>query len=402
MSDAPGILVLNAGSSSLKFALFGDPPTPGAMPVRRCGGQIDGIGTSAARFQARDAAGQTLAERALGGLDHEAALQHLLGWLLREAAYAEPAVAGHRVVHGGTRYRQPVRVDAGVLATLRDFIPLAPLHMPHNLAAIETLRKRHPHMRQVACFDTAFHHSMPPVERYYALPRVWFDRGIRRYGFHGLSYEYIARALGENPQTAGYERVVVAHLGQGASLCALHRGQSVATTMGFTPLDGVPMATRPGQLDPGVVTYLVREAGLSVADVDDMLNHHSGLAGLSGGDGDMRALLADERPEARAAVDYFVHHVHRAIGSLAAALGGLDALVFTGGIGEHSAIVRQRICAAAAWLGIVLDEAANARGEKRISRPTSAVAVWRIPTDEEAMIACHCRRLLDDSQGGTS
>ena len=279
---------------------------------------------------------------------------------------------------------------------------MAPLHLPHNLAAIAILAERRPELLQVACFDTAFHHSLPLRERLYALPRQWHERGVRRYGFHGLSYEYIATTLPAHLGETAEGRVVVAHLGHGASLCALRQRRSVATTMGFTPLDGVPMATRPGQLDPGIPLWLQREAGLDLAAVDDLLNHRSGLLGLSGISGDMRELLRDHRPEAAEAIDYFVHHVHRAIASLAASLGGLDALVFTAGIGEHAPLIRERIVREAHWLGLQLDAEANAENRTRISLPDSPVSVWVIPTDEERQIARHTRRLLTNTVQGDS
>ena len=391
MNRQHAILVLNAGSSSLKFALFA---AAGGPPSRLARGRIEDIG-AAARMRVFDSDGARTVDQAVRADDHEQAMALLLDWVDRQPAGGDLVAAGHRVVHGGSRFGQPVRIDAGVMEDLQSLTPLAPLHMPHNLAAIEALRQANPALPQVACFDTAFHRSMPLNEQRYALPHQWFDRGIRRYGFHGLSYEYIASVLPEYLGTDPGRRVVVAHLGHGASLCALRDGRSVATTMGFTPLDGIPMATRPGQLDPGVVTYLIREAGLPVAEVDDLLNHHSGLAGLSGGSGDMRELLDDARPQAAEAVDYFVHHTGRAIASLAAALGGLDALVFTAGIGENAPAIRERVCRQAAWLGIELDAGANERNDTRISAPGSRVSVWRIATDEEAVIARHTRAQLD-------
>ena len=384
------ILVLNAGSSSLKFALF-DAEQPD-LP-RLLHGEYTGLG-GAVRLHIADEADTVHCDASPPLADHEAAVGHLLDWL--EASHLAPlvAAAGHRVVHGGADHHAPARVDADLLAALHALVPLAPLHLPHNLAAIEALARRRPDLPQVACFDTAFHRTMPEVEQRYALPEAWFARGVRRYGFHGLSYEYIAGELPRHLGAAADGRVVVAHLGHGASLCALRERRSVATTMGFTPLDGIPMATRPGQLDPGVVTWWLREAGLDVAAVDDLLNHHSGLAGLSGTSGDMRALLASDAPAARRAVDYFVHHTARAVASLAGALGGLDALVFTAGIGEHAAEIRARVCRRLAWLGLRLDPTANAAHATRLSAPDSPVSVWRIPTDEARIIARHTRRLL--------
>jgi len=294
-------------------------------------------------------------------------------------------------------YAAPVRIDAAVQARLAELIPLAPLHQPHNLAAVTAFTRLQPDLLQVACFDTAFHRSQPEYAQRYALPQRLTDAGIRRYGFHGLSYEYIARTL---PGFAGAlpRKTIVAHLGNGASLCALEEGRSVATTMGFTPLDGVPMGSRPGHLDPGVVLYLLKELGYSAAEIEELLYHHSGLLGVSGVSGDMRALLASDDQHARAAVDLFVYWVGREIGSLAAALGGVDALVFTGGIGEHAAVIRARVCAAAGWLGAVCDSAANDAARARIDAPGSRVALWVIPTDEEWMIAYHTRALITEDR----
>ncbi len=384
------LLVLNAGSSSLKFALFdaGRPDLP-----RLLRGAYEGLGGTVC-LRIRDEAGTIRCEARPALADHEAAVAHLLAWLDDTHLGADLSAAGHRVVHGGPHHDAPQRVDAALRAELRGLIPLAPLHLPHNLAAIEALAARRPALPQVACFDTAFHRAMPEVEQCYALPEAWYRKGVRRYGFHGLSYEYIAGELPRHLGAAADGRVIVAHLGHGASLCALHRRRPVATTMGFTPLDGIPMATRPGQLDPGVVTWWLRAAGLDVAAVDDLLNHRSGLLGLSGLSGDMRELLASDEPAAARAVDYFVHHTARAVASLAGALGGLDALVFTAGIGEHSAVIRRRLCQRLAWLGVALDEAANEAHATRLHRPGSRVSVWRIATDEERVIARHTRDLL--------
>ena len=388
------LLILNAGSSSLKFSLYANAE---GEPRRLCGGAFSDL-DGQPRFTA-SAADRAAAEDRPGIRGHARALRYLFAWLAREYPESPVEAAGHRIVHGGPDFAEPTRLDAEVLARLRTFIPLAPLHMPHNLALVDALRARWPDMPQVACFDTAFHRGMPEVEQRYALPDAYFERGVRRYGFHGLSYEYIASVLPDYLGEHADGRVVVAHLGHGASLCALRQRRSVATSMGFTPLDGVPMATRPGALDPGVVVWLMREAGLSVSEVDELLNQRSGLLGLSGLSGDIRELLADDGPGSALAIDYFVHHTQRQIASMAAALGGLDALVFTAGIGEHSATLRQRICDAASWLGIVLDTAANQAGETRISAPRARVSAWRIPTDEEQMIATHTSRLLRTSTG---
>ena len=385
------VLALNAGSSSLKFGLY---LADGHRPRCLLRGTVSHL-RQAPRLEL-DGTPLPWPGGTAPGPGHEAALDWLLQWIPGRSP-APLAAVGHRVVHGGPHFDRPVAVDASVLAALRALVPLAPLHMPHNLAAIERAGEALPAALQVACFDTAFHHTRPEVEHVYALPRRWFERGVRRYGFHGLSYEYIASVLPEHLGDVADGRVIVAHLGHGASLCALRGRRSVATTMGFTPLDGIPMATRPGSLDPGLVPWLLRQGGLSLDEVDELLEHRSGLLGLSGVSGDMRRLLASDAPAAALAVDYFVHHTHRAIASLAAAAGGLDALVFTGGIGEHAPEIRERICDRAAWLGIEIDAEANAAGAVRISRDASAVTVWRIPTDEETVIARHVLALVEQT-----
>jgi acetate kinase len=388
------ILVLNAGSSSLKFALFrGD-----ARPARQgllCDGEMDGIGHRI-HFVATDGAGATLVERDLAeGADHEAALAVLLPWIAERFAGRRIAAVGHRVVHGGTLYAAPVRIDAAVIAEIRRLVPLAPLHQPHHLAAIATIARLHPELPQIACFDTSFHHDEPAVATTFALPRHLADEGVRRYGFHGLSYEYIAGVLPDRlGPDAAEGRVVVAHLGSGASLCALHRRRSVATTMGLTALDGLVMSRRCGLLDPGVVLYLLQQKGMTADAVADLLYRDSGLYGVSGISDDMQVLLASSDPDAAEAIDLFVYRIGRELGSLAAALGGLDALVFTAGIGEHAAEIRRRVCDDAAWLGVVLDGAANATGGPCITRPDSRVSAWVIPTDEDLMIAQHTWQLL--------
>lgn len=383
MFSETSILVVNSGSSSLKFGLFRPAP---AGPVRWLSGELDDD-PSPTGLEVRDASGRVLADIEPAGPGQAAAIEALLEWIGTAFPGQGLLACGHRLVHGGRAFTGPVRVDAGVLEALRALVPLAPLHMPRGIEAIECVARRRPDLPQVACFDTAFHHAMPWCERVCALPRVWFERGVQRYGFHGLSYDYIASVL---PAWLGRERtgrVVVAHLGHGASLCAIHDGRSVATTMGFTPLDGVPMATRPGSLDPGIAPWMQREHGLDAEAIDELFNHESGLKGLSGTTGDMRILLDDPRPEARQAIDFFVHHVHRAIASLAAAMGGLDVLVFTAGIGENAPMIREHICRAAAWLGIEIDVEANAANRPRLSTMRSRVAVWRIPTDEAIVIA---------------
>jgi acetate kinase len=388
------ILVLNAGSSSIKFSLFPADKRP-IRQDRLCDGEMEGIGHRI-HFFAQDAAGGRLVEQRLDrGTDHEAALAVLLDWLERQFTERRIAAVGHRVVHGGTRYAAPVRIDAAVIAELQRLIPLAPLHQPHHLAAIAAMAKLHPGLPQIACFDTAFHHDQPAVAAAFALPRRLAEEGVRRYGFHGLSYEYIAGALPEFlGRDAAAGRIVVAHLGSGASMCAMRGRKSVATTMGFTALDGLPMGRRCGTLDPGVILYLLQQKGMTAAAVGDLLYHESGLYGVSGISDDMRALLASSEPHAAAAVDLFVYRIGRELGSLTAALGGLDALVFTAGIGEHAAEIRRRVCEDATWLGIELDAEANAKGDPRITRAGSRASAWVIPTDEDLMIARHSWSLL--------
>lgn len=332
-----------------------------------------------------------------GGATHEDALAALLRWLEGTFQDLRLVAAGHRVVHGGSLYTAPVRIDASVIAELRRLIPLAPLHQPHHLAAIAALSKLHPTLPQIACFDTAFHHTQPQVATAFALPRQLAAEGIRRYGFHGLSYEYIASVLPDflGPVVAD-GRVVVAHLGSGASMCAMRTRESVATTMGFTALDGLPMSRRCGNLDPGVVLYLIQEKGMTAQAVSDLLYQSSGLYGVSGVSDDMRTLLASDDPHAADAVALFVYRISRALGSLAAALGGLDALVFTAGIGEHAPEIRRGVCEQAMWLGVHLDEAANIAGGPGIAMAASRASAWVIPTDEDLMIARHTWRLISD------
>jgi acetate kinase len=389
------VLVLNAGSSSLKFALYALAPQLAAKPT--LAGQIDGIGATP-QMNARDAAGQRYAEAVRGGADqaeqHRDALEHLFGWLARHTPRLEIAAAGHRIVHGGDRYSAPVRLDHQCLDELEDFVPLAPLHQPHNLRAAHAVAALMPDVPQVGCFDTAFHRSQPPLAQAFALPRRLTRAGIKRYGFHGLSYDYVARQLprviGERARGA----VVIAHLGNGASMCALRDGRSVASTMGFTAVDGLMMGTRTGSIDPGVLLYLMEEHGMDARALTRLLYKESGLLGVSGISQDMRTLLASDAPEAAEAVELFCYRIARELGSLAAAAGGLDALVFTAGIGEHAAPVRARVAELSAWLGIRVDAAANAAHAARIDAPDSRVAVAVIPTDEEAMIARYTVELL--------
>jgi acetate kinase len=386
------ILVLNAGSSSLKFSMFAVGPG-GPDLALRYRGAIDGIGADA-RFVVADADGRRVVDRAVAGPrggagTHETVLPVLHEWIAAHTDHGRVAAVGHRVVHGGEQFTAPVLLDEAILDQLEKLAPLAPLHQPHNLAPIRVIGRLAPHLAQVACFDTAFHRTQPPVAQRYALPRDLTATGITRYGFHGLSYEYVASVLPGIVGDAARGRVVVAHLGNGCSMCAMRDGRSVATTMGFTALDGLPMGTRPGALDPGVILYLLTERGMSVGDVTDLLYHRSGLLGVSGISHDMRQLLSSTAPEAAEAIDLFVYRITRALGSLVAALEGLDVLVFTAGIGEHAAPVRARVCEHAAWLGVRLDPAANAAGSPHITTPDSRVSGWVIPTNEELMIARH-------------
>jgi acetate kinase len=387
-------VVLNAGSSSLKFNVYQRPENkPWRLEAR---GQIEGIGTSP-RFSAKDGAGERVADDALeknAVRDARGALDVLAGWLRRSYGGARVLGVGHRVVHGGPRFATPTIVTPEVLAELRTLVPLAPLHQPHNLAAIDAVSERLPDVPQVACFDTSFHRGQPAVAEVVPLPRDIRDKGVQRYGFHGLSYEYIASVLPEIAPEIAHGRVIVAHLGSGASMCALKNLKSVDSTLGFTALDGLCMGTRPGGLDPGVVLYLFQILGLSAKDVETILYKKSGLLGISGTSNDMRDLLSSSEPLARLAVDYFVYRAAKEIGALAAVLGGIDALVFTAGIGENSPEIRSRICAASAWLGIDLDPEANQERRSRISRTGSAVSAWVIPTNEELVIARHTARLL--------
>jgi acetate kinase len=385
------VLVLNAGSSSLKFSVFG----AGGAGELLARGQVGAIDT-APRFVLRDARGGVIREETLPATtagDDDYALARVLDHLPGRGRDSLVAV-GHRVVHGGVKFDAPVRIDDTALNELEALVPLAPLHQPHNLTPIRMLKRHAPELPQVACFDTAFHRTQPGVAQRFGLPRRFTDEGVQRYGFHGLSYEYIASALPGVDPRAATGRTVVAHLGNGASLCAMRGGKSVATTMGFTPADGLVMGTRCGSLDPGALLYLMARHGMSAAQAEHLIYHESGLLGVSGVSSDMRELLASADPHAAEAVDLFVYRIGRELGSLAAALGGLDALVFTGGIGENAAPIRARVCRAAAWLGVSLDESANASGAARISGPGSGVAVWALPTNEELVIANHTRRVL--------
>ncbi|MBV8602166.1 MAG: acetate/propionate family kinase [Candidatus Eremiobacteraeota bacterium] len=386
------ILTVNAGSSSVKFQVF---KAEGEALELDLKAQIDGIGTQA-KIRATDANGAIVADRALAQTEAgnvAEALDTTAKWL-RERYDVEPAAIGHRVVHGGPKYSRPVFVDANVLADLERFVPLAPLHQPNNLAPIRTILERYPDRPQVACFDTAFHHEHSAVAKHFALPEQFFAEGVRRYGFHGLSYEYIAERLKDVAPDYARARVIVAHLGSGASMCALFEGRSVESTMGFTALDGLPMGTRPGQIDPGVVLYLFAQKRMDVDAVQRFLYNECGLRGLSGISNDVRELERSSEPAAAFALEYFVYRVALYAGTLAAALGGVDAFVFTAGIGENSASIRAKVAKKLAWLGAALDSAANAKHATTISRSDSRVALYVIPTDEELMIARHTLALL--------
>ena len=392
MADA--IVVVNAGSSSLKFSLFMVRASDLALDVR---GQIEGLYT-APKFVAKDPSDQTVAARSWGEgvkLGHDGAVDHLSGFLQEQLGDDRLVAMGHRVVHGGLEYTDPVRVDDDVLKALQRLIPLAPLHQPHNLAPIAALLERRPELPQVACFDTAFHRTNPDVAQRFAVPVELHEAGVRRYGFHGLSYEYIGSTLPRFDARAAAGRTIVLHLGNGSSMCAMEAGRSVASTMGFTAVDGLPMGTRCGALDPGVILYLMDELKMSARAIERLIYNESGLLGMSGISSDMRTLLGSDDPRASLAIDVYVYRIRRELGSLAGALGGLDALVFTAGVGENSAAIRERVSRDAGWLGLTLDATANAAGGPRISAPDTRVTAWVIPTNEELMIARHTRRVLE-------
>jgi acetate kinase len=389
--DRGCIAVLNAGSSSVKFALY-EAGDNGALLFR---GQVEQLGL-APRMKVVDAKGEIVTRRKWTNdqLDHRRATEEILK-LGRELLAGRPVLGiGHRVVHGGTRFGAPARIDADVLKYLGTLVPLAPLHQPHNLAPIEAIAEAAPQLPQVACFDTAFHRSQPALAQHFALPHDLTDAGVRRYGFHGLSYDYIVHQLAETMPMLARGRLVIAHLGNGASLCAVADGKSVASTMGFTALDGLMMGTRTGALDPGVLLYLLMERRMSPKDIEDLLYRKSGLIGVSGISSDMRTLRQSSEPEAAEAIALFVYRIVREIGSMAAALGGLDGLVFTAGIGENDAATRSEVAAGCRWLGLALDEERNKRGETRIHAEGSRLTAWVVPTDEERMIARYTGRLL--------
>jgi acetate kinase len=394
MADA--LLILNAGSSSIKFALFPLGKDIPAQPVMS--GQIDGIGAKP-HLKAKNAAGTTLDDTDLslqGPADqqHKAAMGFLVDWLQTHEAGWQIAGVGHRVVHGGERFSAPIRLDGATIEALRQFIPLAPLHQPHNLAGIDAMRAALPEVPQAACFDTAFHRSQPPLAQLFALPRKYTAEGVRRYGFHGSSYEYIADVLPQHLGARAEGKVIIAHLGNGASMCAMDHRKSVASTMGFTAVEGLMMGTRTGALDPGVLLYLMDYHKMDAKALTKLLYKESGLLGVSGISQDMRELLASDKAEAQEAVDLFCYRIQREIGSLAAALQGLDAIVFTGGIGEHAAPIREKVCRDLSWLGVDFDATANVARSTRISAAQSRVDVLVIPTNEEWMIARHTAELI--------
>lgn len=392
MSDV--ILTLNAGSSSLKFAVFSTDETVTAPVIS---GKIAGIGT-APIFSARDAQGNALAKGALDqldlGSDHEHLIQQLLPWLGQHQDSHRLVAVGHRVVHGGTHFAGPVRVTDAVLDRLDALIPLAPLHQPHNLAAIRAVAKRQPNLQQIACFDTSFHQGRGRLAKLFALPRALSEEGVIRYGFHGLSYDYIASQLPEYLGDLADGRVIVAHLGNGASMCAMKDRKSVATSMGFTALDGLMMGQRCGTLDPGVVLYLMQAKGMSTTAVEKMLYRQSGLLGVSGISNDMHVLQNSDSPQAREAIDLYCDRAASILAGLVPSLGGLDAVVFTAGIGENSALVRKLICERLTWLGVLVDVAANESNATLISTEPAQVKTLVVPTNEEAVVAQACRRFL--------
>jgi acetate kinase len=387
------ILVINAGSSSIKFSVF--ETAADRSLAAGVHGQVEGIG-AAQRLEVADARGRKLAAQSLSGASHEDAIAAIHRWFASHIG-SESGFdgVGHRVVHGGLKYSQPALVDDQLLADLEALVPLAPLHEPQQIAAMRAVSAAAPKVRQVACFDTAFHRGQPSLAQEFALPRELTARGIRRYGFHGLSYEYIVSVLPQVAPQCARSKLIVAHLGNGASMCAIDQGRSICSTMGMTPLDGLPMGTRTGALDPGVMLYLMQHEAMGAHALEQLVYERSGLLGVSGLSGDMRTLLASDLPAAREAIDLFVYRIGRELGSLVAALGGLDALVFTGGIGEHAWQIRSRVCQDARWIGVTLDEPANVKGGPLISRAGSAPSAWVIPTDENLMVARHTRRLLD-------
>ncbi|MEO1091022.1 MAG: acetate/propionate family kinase [Pseudomonadota bacterium] len=387
------LLTLNAGSSSIKFGLYAIAGAPSMMAL----GQFEGLGVQP-HMEAANADGEPLLDKhwpgGAGPATHGAALQALLDWLGEAVPDADVVACGHRVVHGGPRFSAPVVVDDEIFMALQGYASLAPLHQPHNLSGIEAARAAFPGASQVACFDTAFHHAHPWVNDIYAIPRRFYDKGVRRYGFHGLSYEYITHHLREHHPALAKGKVIIGHLGSGASMCAVANGEPIASTLGFSALDGLPMGTRPGQLDPGVVLYLLQAEGMDAKDIETLFYKESGLKGLSGISNDMRELEASGAPGARQAIEYFVHRVRREVGGLTATMGGLDGLVFTGGIGENSRNVRKLVCAGMDYFGLSVDDAKNESNAEDISGADSRCPVLVVKTNEEAMIAAHTARLV--------
>jgi acetate kinase len=390
MTAANAILVLNAGSSSIKFSIHRADHLDGHA---LCRGEIDGIG-HALRLLVRGGSEQAGENEIEGAATHHHALEYLLDWIERHASGFQLVAAGHRIVHGGDNFADPVVLTPEIVRALEGIVPLAPLHQPHNLAAIAALTKLHPALPQVGCFDTAVHRTQPPVAKAIALPRTLTAKGVRRYGFHGLSYEYIVGILPTHLGASADGKVIVAHLGQGASMCAMERRRSIATTMGFTALDGLVMGRRCGSVDPGVILYLMEVEQMDHGAISQLLYERSGLLGVSGISDDMRELLASADQRAAEAVELFVYRIGRELGSLTAALAGLDALVFTGGIGEHSPDIRARVCRQARWLGARIDHSANEAGGPRLSLDDSPVSLWAFATDEEQVIARHTRALI--------
>jgi len=389
------LIVINAGSSSIKFAVY---QLDFSLQLNiDANGQIEGIGNQP-NFTVNSYLGEAIVDCPLSVTEvsnHMAAINIIYAWLLKYMADGTLLAVGHRVVHGGQNYLAPVLVNTAVLKDLETLIPLAPLHQPHNLAAIQAFHEFIPLLPQVACFDTAFHCTQPDVAQRFALPRHFFDEGIRRYGFHGLSYEYVTTMLPTLDPKLENARIIIAHLGNGASLCATHEGRSVATTMGFSPLDGLVMGTRCGNLDPAVLLYLMEHHNMDERALEHLLYYGSGLLGVSGISNDMRILIASDDPNAKQAIELFVYRIGREIGSLAAALGGLDALIFTGGIGEHSSVIRAKICQQVAWLGLDVDLSANETAATCLSTPQSKISAWVVATDENLMIARHTLNFLN-------
>ena len=386
------LLIINAGSSSIKFALYRT--NESRCLIADMAGQVENIGGQP-HFTVNDLDDIKILDRLLSASearDHSGAINLILNWLSPSMQSGTFLAIGHRVVHGGQHYSAPVLINSSVLAELETLVPLAPLHQPHNLKAIRALLESRPSLPQVACFDTAFHRTQPDVAQRFAIPRHFADEGVRHYGFHGLSYEYIASVLPTHDPTLADARIIVAHLGSGASLCAIQNGHSIATTMGFSPLDGLVMGTRCGNIDPGVLLYLMDCHNMDARALEQLLYYQSGLLGVSGISNDMRTLLASDDPHSQEAIELFVYRIGREIGSLVAALGGLDALVFTGGIGEHSAVIRAKVCHQAAWLGLELNGSANEAVAIRISTLNSKLSVWIVPTDENLIIAHHTLR----------